>query len=55
MSLLNRSCDYLAHLHMKMTTISMTTPALFVRHLAAQALPVVAIDADIYQHLAEAL
>ena len=29
--------------------------ALFVRHLAAQALPVVAIDPDIYQHLAEAL
>ncbi len=32
-----------------------TLSALFTRHLAAQGLPVVAIDADINQHLAEAL
>ncbi len=32
-----------------------TLSSLFVRHLAAQNLPVVAIDADINQHLAEAL
>ena len=32
-----------------------TLSSLFVRHLAAQGLPVVAIDADINQHLAEAL
>jgi len=32
-----------------------TLSALFVRYLAAQGLPVVAIDADINQHLAEAL
>ena len=32
-----------------------TLSSLFVRHLAAQARPVVAIDADINQHLAEAL
>jgi CO dehydrogenase maturation factor len=32
-----------------------TLSALFVRHLAARGLPVVAIDADINQHLAEAL
>ncbi len=32
-----------------------TLSSLFVRHLAAQRLPVVAIDADINQHLAEAL
>jgi CO dehydrogenase maturation factor len=32
-----------------------TLSALFVRHLTAQGLPVVAIDADINQHLAEAL
>ena len=32
-----------------------TLSSLFVRHLAAQGLPVVAIDADINQHLGEAL
>jgi CO dehydrogenase maturation factor len=32
-----------------------TLSSLFVRHLAGQGLPVVAIDADINQHLAEAL
>ena len=32
-----------------------TLSSLFVRHLAARGLPVVAIDADINQHLAEAL
>jgi len=32
-----------------------TLSSLFTRHLAAQGLPVVAIDADINQHLAEAL
>ncbi|MBO0772329.1 MAG: ATP-binding protein [Actinobacteria bacterium] len=32
-----------------------TLSALFVRHLAGQGLPVVAVDADINQHLAEAL
>lgn len=32
-----------------------TLSSLFIRHLAGQALPVVAIDADINQHLAEAL
>jgi CO dehydrogenase maturation factor len=32
-----------------------TLSCLFTRHLAAQAVPVVAIDADINQHLAEAL
>ena len=32
-----------------------TLLSLFVRHLAGQGLPVVAIDADINQHLAEAL
>jgi CO dehydrogenase maturation factor len=32
-----------------------TLSSLFVRHLAAQGLPAVAIDADINQHLAEAL
>ena len=32
-----------------------TLSSLFVRYLAAQGLPVVAIDADINQHLAEAL
>jgi CO dehydrogenase maturation factor len=32
-----------------------TLSSLFVRHIAAQGLPVVAIDADINQHLAEAL
>jgi len=32
-----------------------TLSSLFIRHLADQALPVVAIDADINQHLAEAL
>ena len=32
-----------------------TLSSLFVRHLAAQGLPVVAIDADINQHLADAL
>jgi GTPase SAR1 family protein len=32
-----------------------TLSSLFVRHLAAQGLPVVAVDADINQHLAEAL
>jgi len=32
-----------------------TVSSLFVRHLAGQGLPVVAIDADINQHLAEAL
>jgi CO dehydrogenase maturation factor len=32
-----------------------TLSALFTRHLAARGLPVVAIDADINQHLAEAL
>src|ERR1700756_3989468 len=32
-----------------------TLSALFVRHLAGRGLPVVAIDADINQHLAEAL
>ena len=32
-----------------------TLSSLFVRHLTAQGLPVVAIDADINQHLAEAL
>jgi CO dehydrogenase maturation factor len=32
-----------------------TLSALFTRHLAAQGLPVVAIDADINQHLADAL
>ena len=32
-----------------------TLSSLFIRHLAAQGLPVVAIDADINQHLAEAL
>src|SRR5580700_6203832 len=32
-----------------------TLSSLFVRHLAAQGLPVTAIDADINQHLAEAL
>jgi CO dehydrogenase maturation factor len=32
-----------------------TLASLFVRHLAAQGLPVVAVDADINQHLAEAL
>jgi CO dehydrogenase maturation factor len=32
-----------------------TLSALFVRHLTARGLPVVAIDADINQHLAEAL
>ena len=32
-----------------------TLSALFVRHLAAQGAPVVAIDADINQHLADAL
>lgn len=32
-----------------------TLSSLFTRHLAARGLPVVAIDADINQHLAEAL
>ena len=32
-----------------------TLSALFVRHLAGQGLPVMAVDADINQHLAEAL
>ena len=32
-----------------------TLSSLFVRHLAGQGLPVVAIDADINQHLGEAL
>src|ERR1700757_734130 len=32
-----------------------TLSSLFVRHLASRGLPVVAIDADINQHLAEAL
>jgi CO dehydrogenase maturation factor len=32
-----------------------TLSSLFVRHLAARGLPVVAVDADINQHLAEAL
>ena len=32
-----------------------TLSSLFTRHLAGQGLPVVAIDADINQHLAEAL
>jgi CO dehydrogenase maturation factor len=32
-----------------------TLSALFTRHLAAQGAPVVAIDADINQHLADAL
>ena len=32
-----------------------TLSSLFIRHLAGQGLPVVAIDADINQHLAEAL
>jgi Ni2+-binding GTPase involved in maturation of urease and hydrogenase len=32
-----------------------TLSSLFTRHLAAQELPVVAIDADIIQHLADAL
>jgi CO dehydrogenase maturation factor len=32
-----------------------TLSSIFVRHLAAQGLPVVAIDANINQHLAEAL
>ena len=32
-----------------------TLSSMFVRHLAAQGLPVVAIDADINQHLGEAL
>src|SRR5258708_21114142 len=32
-----------------------TLSSMFTRHLAAQGLPVVAIDADINQHLAEAL
>jgi CO dehydrogenase maturation factor len=32
-----------------------TLSSLFVRYLAARGLPVVAVDADIYQHLAEAL
>jgi CO dehydrogenase maturation factor len=32
-----------------------TLSSLFIRHLAAQGLPVVAIDADINQHLADAL
>src|SRR5258708_6211098 len=32
-----------------------TLSSLFIRYLAAQGLPVVAIDADINQHLAEAL
>ena len=32
-----------------------TLSALFVRYLAARGLPVVAVDADINQHLAEAL
>jgi CO dehydrogenase maturation factor len=32
-----------------------TLSSLFVRYLAAQGLPVVAVDADINQHLAEAL
>src|ERR1700740_640236 len=32
-----------------------TLSSLFVRHLAAQGLPVTAVDADINQHLAEAL
>src|SRR5579862_7299626 len=32
-----------------------TMSALFTRHLAARGLPVVAVDADINQHLAEAL
>ena len=32
-----------------------TLSSLFIRHLAARGLPVIAIDADINQHLAEAL
>ena len=32
-----------------------TLSSLFVRHLAARGLPVVAVDADINQHLADAL
>ena len=32
-----------------------TLSSLFIRHLAARGLPVVAIDADINQHLADAL
>jgi CO dehydrogenase maturation factor len=32
-----------------------TLSSLFIRHLAGQGLPVVAIDADINQHLGEAL